>query len=96
MPYSNMMSFFRFASKRSIYGLGMISFAHAPMHVNGFPVVNVHVDELLSARIWQHTLCATYSANVNLNYHLPIKAYYRICTCKHIRIEINHGSQNGF
>jgi hypothetical protein len=43
---------------------------------------------------WQHKLCATFSANVNINYHLPIKVYYRICTLGHIRIEINHGSQN--
>ena len=45
---------------------------------------------------WQHKLCATFSANVNINYHLPIKVYYRICTLRHIRIEINHGSQNMF
>jgi hypothetical protein len=25
-----------------------------PVHVIDFPVVNVHVDELSSARIWQH------------------------------------------
>jgi hypothetical protein len=43
---------------------------------------------LSSARIWQHKLCATLSANVNINYRLPIKAYYRICTLRHIRIEI--------
>jgi hypothetical protein len=55
-------------------------------------VVNVHVDELQSARIWQHKLCATLSAN----YRLPIKIYYRICTLIHIGIEINHGSQNVF
>jgi hypothetical protein len=47
-----------------------------------FPVINVHVDELSSARIWQHKLCATLSANVNINYRLPIKVYYRICTLK--------------
>jgi hypothetical protein len=41
-----------------------------------------------------HTLCATFSASVNINYRLPIKVYYRICTHGHIRIEINHGSQN--
>ena len=35
-------------------------------------------------------------ANVNINYRLPIKVYYRICTLRHIRIEINHGSQNVF
>jgi hypothetical protein len=41
-------------------------------------------------------LCAIFSANVNINYRLPIKAYYRICTLRHIRIEINHGSHNVF
>jgi hypothetical protein len=45
---------------------------------------------------WQHELCATFSASVNINYRLPIKVYYRICTLRHIRIEINHGSQNVF
>ena len=42
-----------------------------------FPVVYVHVGELSSARIWQHKLCAPFSANVNINYRLPIKVYYR-------------------
>ena len=55
-----------------------------------FLVVNVHVDELSSARIWQHKLCATLAANVNINYRLPIKIYYRIYTVRHIRIEINN------
>jgi hypothetical protein len=64
--YSNMTSFFRFVKKQVIYRLGIISLAHAPVHVTDFPVVNVHVDELLAARIWQHKLCATLSANVNL------------------------------
>jgi hypothetical protein len=27
-----------------------------------------------------HKLCATFSASVNINYRLPIKVYYRICT----------------
>ena len=85
--YSNIMSFFRFASKRAIYQLGIISWAHAPVYVTDFPVVNVHVDELSSARMWQHKLCATLSANVKINYRLPIKVYYRICTLRHIRIE---------
>jgi hypothetical protein len=40
---------------------------------------------------WQHKLCATFSASVNINYRLPINVYYRICTLRHIRIEINHG-----
>jgi hypothetical protein len=73
-----MTSFFRFVNKRAIYRLGLISLAHAPVHVTDFPVVNVHVDELSSARIWQHKLCATFSAKVNINYRLPIKIYSRI------------------
>jgi hypothetical protein len=77
-------------------GLGIISLAHASVHVTDFPVVNLHVDELSSARIWQYKLCATYSANVNINYRLLIKVYYLICTLRHIRIEINHGSHNLF
>ena len=36
------------------------------------------------------------AANVNINYRLPIKVYYRMCTFRNIRIEINHGSQNVF
>ena len=91
---SNITSFFRFVNKRAIYRLDITSLAHALVHVTDFPVVNVHVDELLSARIWQHKLCATLSANVNINYRLPIKVYYRICTLRHIRIEIIHRSQN--
>jgi hypothetical protein len=91
-----MTSFFRFVNKRTIYRLGLISLGHAPVHVTDFPVVNVHVDELSSGRIWQHELCETFSANVNINYRLPIKVYYRILTLRHIRIEINHGSQNVF
>ena len=91
--YSNMTSFFRFVNKRAIYRLGIISLAHAPVHVTDFPVVNVHVDELSSARIWQHILCAILSAKVNINYRLPIKVYYRICTLRHIRVGIIHGSQ---
>ena len=47
-----------------------------------FPVVKVHVDVLSSARIWQHKLCATLFANVNINYRLPIKVYYGICAVK--------------
>ena len=47
---SNMTSFFRFVNKRVIYRLGIILLAHAPVHVIHFSVVNVHVDELSSAR----------------------------------------------
>ena len=73
-----MTSFFRFVNKRAIYRLGIISLAHAPVHVTDFPIVNEHVDELSSARIWQHKLCETLSTNVNINDHLPIKVYCRV------------------
>jgi hypothetical protein len=33
IQYSNIVSFFRFVNKRSIYRLGIISLAHAPVHV---------------------------------------------------------------
>jgi len=45
-----MLSFY-FVNKRAIYPLVIISLAHA--HVTDFSVVNVHLDELASARIWQ-------------------------------------------
>jgi hypothetical protein len=61
-------------TEAAIYRLGIISLAHAPLHVTDFPVVNVPVNELLSARNWQHKLCAPLSANVNINYRLPIKS----------------------
>jgi hypothetical protein len=93
---SNITFLFRFVSKRAICRLGIILLALAPVHVNDFPVVNVHVDELSSAQIWQHKLRATLSPNVNINYRLPIKENYRICTLRHIRIEIIHGSKNMF
>jgi hypothetical protein len=77
---SNTTAFFRFVNKWAIYRLGIISLAHAPVHVTDFPVVNVPVDELSPAWIWQHKLCTTLSAHVNINYRLPIKVYYRFCT----------------
>jgi hypothetical protein len=49
----------------------IISLAQAPLLVTDFSVVNVHVEELSSARIWQHKLCATYFACVNINNRLP-------------------------
>ena len=67
--------------------IDIISLAHAPVDLTDFSVVNIYVDKLSSARIWQHKLCATLSANVNINYNLPIKVYCRICTLRHIRIE---------
>ena len=60
--HSNMTSFFHFMNKQAIYRLGIISLACAPVYVTDFPIVNVHVNELSSARIWQHKLCATLSA----------------------------------
>ena len=93
--YSNMTSFFRFVNKRDL-SIVYISIAYAPVHVTDFPVVNVHVDESSSARIWHHKMCEKLSASVNINYRLPIKVYYRICTLRHIRIEIIHGNQNEF
>jgi hypothetical protein len=33
-------------------------------------VVNVHVDELSSARIWQHKICETLSAILDISYRL--------------------------
>jgi hypothetical protein len=48
------------------------------VHVTDFPVVNVHVDELSSVRIWQRKLCATYSANININNRLSIKVSFSI------------------
>ena len=73
--YSNITSFFRFVNKRAIYRLGIISLAHAPVHATDFPVVKVHVDELSSARIWQHKLYATLFASVNIDYRLSIKVH---------------------
>ena len=75
-----MTSFFCFVNLRVIYRLGIISLAHVPVHVTDFPVVNVPVDELLSAQIWQDKLCATLSANVNINYRLPIKVQMTLVT----------------
>jgi hypothetical protein len=82
-PYSNMTSFFRFVNKR----------ARLSIRYNLISTCASECDWLFH---WQHKLCATFSANVNINYRLPIKVYYRICTLRHIRIEINHGSQNVF
>jgi hypothetical protein len=40
--------------------------------------------------------CANTCIWISLKTCLPIKVYYRICTLRHIRIEINYGSQNVF
>jgi len=44
---TNMVVYFDW--KTVIHRLGIISLAHALMHVTDFSVVNVHVDELSSA-----------------------------------------------
>ena len=80
--HSNMTSFFRFVDKRAID--------------RWYNLIRTCAGECDWLFHWQHKLCATFSASVNINYRLPIKVYYRICTLRHIRIEINHGSQNGF
>ena len=77
---SNITSFFRFVDKRAIY--------------RWYNLIRTCAGDWLFH--WQHKLCATFSASININYHLPIKVYYRICTLRHIRIKINHGSQNVF
>ena len=51
------------------------------VYVTDFPIVKVHVDELSSAQIWQLKLYATLSANVNINYRLPVRVYYRNLYC---------------
>ena len=79
---SNTASFFRFVDKGAIY-----------RWYNLIRICAGECDELFH---WQHKLCATYSANVNINYRLPIKVYYTFCTLRNIIIEINHGSQNVF
>jgi hypothetical protein len=67
--YSNMMSFFRFVDKRAIY--------------RWYNLIRTCAGECDWLFHWQHKLCATFSANVNINYRLPIKVYYRICTLRH-------------
>ena len=86
IQYSNINSFFRFVNKRASYPFGINSLAHAPVNATDFSI----------ASILYLKYFATFSASVNINYRLPIKVYYRICTLRHIRIELNHGSHNVF
>jgi hypothetical protein len=90
-----MTSFFRFANKRASYSFDIISLAHAPVKVTAFGSINCNPNNV-TVLFELHKLCATFSASVNINYRLPIKVYYRICTLRYIRIEINDGSQNVF
>ena len=93
-----MTSFFRVVNKRASYPFGIISLAHAPMNATDFSIGSINCspnNAIEGAVLFElHKLCATFSPRVNINYRLPIKVYYRICTLRHIRIEINHGSQN--
>ena len=81
----NMTSFFRFVKKRAIYRLGIISLTHALVHVTDF---------LVWSNLAASIVCDIFHKRKNINYRLPIKVYYRICTLRHIRIKIIHGSQN--
>ena len=82
--YSNMTSFFRFVNKRASYPFGIISLAHAPVNVTDFSIgsINCNLNNAIEGAVLfeLHKLCATFSASVNINYHLPITLYYRICT----------------
>jgi hypothetical protein len=80
--YSNMTSFFQFVDKRAIY--------------RWYKLIRTCAGECDWLFHWQDKLCATFSASVNINYRLPIKVCYRICSHRHIRIEIIHGNQNVF
>ena len=71
-----------------------LTFPVVKVHVTDFPVVKIHVELSSAARIWQHKLCATLSANVYINNRPPIKVYYCMCTVRNIRIEIINGKQN--
>ena len=63
--------------------------------VTGPNQFSLAVGHRTTAKVDDCKLCATYSASVNINTRVPIKVYYGICTLRHIRIEIIHGSQNG-
>ena len=71
---SNMTSLFRLVDKRPIY--------------RWYNLIRTCADECDWLFHWQHKLCATFSASVNINCRLPIKVYYHICTLRHIRIEM--------
>jgi hypothetical protein len=67
--YSNMTSLFRLVDKRAIY--------------RWYNLIRTCAGECDWLFHLQHKLCATFSANVNINYRLPIKVYYHICTLRH-------------
>ena len=78
------------------YGCPIITtdFPVVNVYVTDYPVVKVHVDELSSARIWAAYIVCDIVRKRRYKLPFSIKIYYRICTVRYIRIEINHGSQN--
>ena len=54
-----MTSFFRFVDKQAIY--------------RWYNLIRTCTGECDGLFHWQHKLCATFSANVNIDYRLPIK-----------------------
>ena len=90
-----MISLFPFVKKKTYLFLRIISLAHALMNVTDVSIGSINCDpnNAEGAVLFElHKLCATFSATVCINYRLPIKVYYRICTLRHIRIGIKHGS----
>ena len=49
-----------------------------PINNTDFPVIKVHVDELSSARIWQHKLYATLPPSININCRLSHQGMHPI------------------
>jgi hypothetical protein len=66
---SNMTSFFCFVNKQAIYWLGIISLAHALVHVTDFPVVNVPSRKI---RCWSQN----HSAHLIAKYIFPLLPQY--------------------
>jgi hypothetical protein len=64
----SMMSFFRFVDKRAIY--------------RWYNLIRTCAGECDRLFHWQHKLCATFSANVNINYRLPINQRVRVMVFK--------------
>ena len=80
--YSNMASFFGFVNKRASYPFGIFSSAHAPVNVTDSSIGSINVCDIFRKR----------------KYKLPSfnQSILPNCNLRHIRIEINHESQNVF
>ena len=57
---SNLTSFFRFVDKRAIY--------------RWYNLIRTCAGECDWLFHWEHKFCATYSANININYRLPLRS----------------------